>query len=260
MPVCDNCNATFPGKMLIDGRVRHLYTRRYCLACSPFGAHNTGRLTEHQTVPERRVKNRAERRRQSGLRATKRRQNLKLRAVAHKGGACKVCGYHRCVAALEFHRRDPEQKAFSIAVGSMWKWKVLETELAKCDLLCANCHREAEDKATAQRQGQHLSERPIAQRRVEKRRREVALRAVALKGGCCEMCGYRGCVRALEFHHLDPQEKAFQVRSGNTPAWARIEAEMEKCLLLCANCHREVEVEAGAALLHENLMAASTCA
>ena len=157
MLTCNSCNTTFPGKMLIDGKMRHLYTRRYCLACSPFGTHNTGRLAGQQTVSERRVKNRAERQRQSGLRATKRRQNMKLRAVAHKGGACSKCGYKRCVAALEFHHREPEQKSFSIAVGSMWKWEILEAEVEKCDLLGANCHRAASDNAALERQSQRSS-------------------------------------------------------------------------------------------------------
>lgn len=251
MRACDKCGALFPLKMVIDGKARSFQRRRYCLTCSPFGAHNTACLAEGETLQERRVRRSDERREEIRLlspqRTSKRRKAQKLRAVAFKGGACAVCGYNRCVAALEFHHRDPEQKAFSIAPRHGYKWEALQAELEKCDLLCANCHREAEDKAASERRAADTRERPITQQRVEKRRREVALKAVELKGGCCAACGYDGCVRALEFHHAEPKRKAFQVRSGNTPGWARIVAELEKCVLLCANCHREAE--AGAALL-----------
>jgi hypothetical protein len=64
-------------------------------------------------------------------------------------------------------------------------------------------------------------------------------RAVELKGGKCMICGYDRCVKALEFHHLDPAEKEFQI-TGKIRSWARIVEELKKCVLLCANCHREV--------------------
>lgn len=265
MPVCDNCNQAFPTKMLIDGKMRSFQRRRYCLSCSPFGAHNTGRLAAGETIAQRRVrsalKRREESRRLSPQRTSKRRKNQKLRAIAHKGGCCAVCGYKRCAEALEFHHIGPEQKEFTIASRHAYEWQTLEAELEKCVLLCANCHREAEDKAALERSRHSTGDRPITQQRVEKRRREVALRAVALKGRSCALCGYDACARALELHHMDAGKKAFQVRDGNTWGWARVQAELEKCALLCANCHREVE--AGLAALPQNIenrIATSPCA
>lgn len=74
------------------------------------------------------------------------RRRLKERAVQYKGGKCQMCGYDRCMRALEFHHRDPSQKDFSIgANGTPRKWSVLKKELDKCTLLCANCHREEHD-------------------------------------------------------------------------------------------------------------------
>ena len=50
------------------------------------------------------------------------------------------------------------------------------------------------------------------------------------------------CQQVLEFHHLDPSTKKFQLgHSGRTRSLARARAEARKCVLLCANCHREVE-------------------
>jgi len=70
----------------------------------------------------------------------------KRKAVEYKGGKCERCEYDRCIAALEFHHRDPEQKEFKFgrAHGPMDQLTPeIIAELDKCDLLCANCHREA---------------------------------------------------------------------------------------------------------------------
>jgi transposase len=76
---------------------------------------------------------------------------------------------------------------------------------------------------------------------VARRRRVVRDTLIAEAGGCCIICGYDRCVAALHFHHLDPATKGFGIRSGNTPALDRVRAEAEKCVLLCSNCHAEVE-------------------
>ena len=68
----------------------------------------------------------------------------KLRSIEYKGGCCQVCGYDRYIGALEFHHRDLTQKDFGIAAaGHCRAWEKIQAELDKCDLLCANCHREA---------------------------------------------------------------------------------------------------------------------
>ena len=66
---------------------------------------------------------------------------------------------------------------------------------------------------------------------------------VAEAGGCCAVCGYERCLAALSFHHLDPSEKRLHVSAdGRCLAIATLRAEASKCVLLCANCHAEVEV------------------
>jgi transposase len=73
-------------------------------------------------------------------------------------------------------------------------------------------------------------------------RRRMKRRLVERAGGKCELCGYDGHPGALQFHHIDPSTKAFPVsRNGSTRAYAEAEAEADKCVLLCANCHAEVE-------------------
>lgn len=70
-------------------------------------------------------------------------------------------------------------------------------------------------------------------------RRRTKQRALIYKGGTCIVCGYLRSVRALHFHHLDPSRKEFRVGSGNTRAWATIKRELDKCVVLCGNCHSE---------------------
>ena len=74
---------------------------------------------------------------------------------------------------------------------------------------------------------------------VMKRRKENKKLLVEYKGGQCERCGYDKCIAALEFHHLDPSTKEFGL-TGNTYSLDRQKKEADKCILVCANCHREI--------------------
>jgi len=75
---------------------------------------------------------------------------------------------------------------------------------------------------------------------VTKRRRSLKRILVEEAGGRCTLCGYSRCDRALEFHHIDPKAKRFQITS-HTRSLAKLRAEASKCVLLCSNCHAEVE-------------------
>jgi transposase len=76
---------------------------------------------------------------------TRRRRRVKEILVAEAGGACALCGYDRCAAALEFHHLDPEAKRMHIsAYGNGLSVKTLRAEAKKCVLVCGNCHAEIE--------------------------------------------------------------------------------------------------------------------
>jgi hypothetical protein len=73
-------------------------------------------------------------------------------------------------------------------------------------------------------------------------RRRTKLRLIKEAGARCILCGYDRCPRALHFHHVDPSTKEFGIaRYGVTRSIARARAEIAKCVLLCSNCHMEVE-------------------
>jgi transposase len=78
--------------------------------------------------------------------------------------------------------------------------------------------------------------------RVSQRRRQIKRKLVEEAGGKCLICGYDRCQQVLQFHHLDPATKEFHLgQNGVTRSLARSRAEARKCILLCANCHGEVE-------------------
>jgi hypothetical protein len=76
---------------------------------------------------------------------------------------------------------------------------------------------------------------------VARRRKRLREQAVEYKGGKCIFCGYNRCQAALDFHHLDAKEKEFGIsRDGITRSWAKTVKELDKCVLVCSNCHREI--------------------
>ena len=76
---------------------------------------------------------------------------------------------------------------------------------------------------------------------VKKRRKKIREMARAYKGNKCAICGYNKCPRVLAFHHIDPTKKDFGVADhGLTRSWEKTRLEIDKCILLCANCHMEV--------------------
>jgi len=78
---------------------------------------------------------------------------------------------------------------------------------------------------------------------VRDRKARVAMKdeAITYKGGCCQACGYDTCRTALEFHHPDPGRKMGEIATMITNEASRqvIWAELDRTVLLCANCHRE---------------------
>jgi len=78
-----------------------------------------------------------------------RRKLAKNRFKLLAGGKCKTCGYSKCLDALEFHHRNPKEKKFKLSsamYGEGFSQEEIVAEINKCDLLCANCHREVHFK------------------------------------------------------------------------------------------------------------------
>lgn len=77
---------------------------------------------------------------------------------------------------------------------------------------------------------------------VTRRRRKMKAVLVAEAGGACCLCGYDQTMRGLHFHHVDPSQKRLELNArGVALSLATLRAEARKCVLLCSNCHAEVE-------------------
>lgn len=76
---------------------------------------------------------------------------------------------------------------------------------------------------------------------VTRRLQKVKRILVEEAGGGCAVCGYHRCVFNLHFHHVDPSTKEFAVNMGRGKSLDSYRAEAKKCVLVCANCHGEIE-------------------
>jgi len=76
---------------------------------------------------------------------------------------------------------------------------------------------------------------------VSKRRKRLKEMVIEYKGGKCSICGYKKYPGAFDLHHIDGKTKGFGLSTrGLTRSWKKIKAEADKCILVCANCHREI--------------------
>lgn len=67
---------------------------------------------------------------------------MKLQAIKLLGDKCCICGYNKCIDALEFHHENPNEKEFKLGSGNTMSWKDYKNEALKCILVCSNCHKE----------------------------------------------------------------------------------------------------------------------
>ena len=117
--------------------------------------------------------------------------------------------------------------------------KALE-EIKKCILVCHNCHFEIHE-------GMHrkyLTVDKTTKHYMTIKKREQKQKAVTYLGGCCKNCGYNKCNRSLTFHHIDKDKKEIKIGSeSRIYSWEELEKELNKCILLCMNCHGEKHYE-----------------
>ena len=75
---------------------------------------------------------------------------------------------------------------------------------------------------------------------VNTRRFKLRLKILEYLGNKCQGCGYSQCIQALDAHHINSDEKEFNISGSHSRSWESIIKELDKCVLLCSNCHREV--------------------
>lgn len=147
-------------------------------------------------------------------------RSLTIRQIATELG-CSTVTVQRWLSRHDLKTQTARQRAASEQTGSCRRHGAVDLRLdARGSPRCARCRSEA----------------------VSRRRRRVKETLVAEAGGACVLCGYARCIRALHFHHVDPESKAFGLaHQGFTRSLATMRQEIAKCVLLCSNCHMEVE-------------------
>lgn len=159
------------------------------------------------------------------------RWNKKIQAINLLGGRCKECGEYR-PWILSFHHKNLYEKEFEIARIINYKWSIIEKEIEKCELLCERCHRLKHQKNG--KKNFKFSES-----------KKIFLKFKCVSG--CEICDYNDYIGALDFHH--EKEKKFLISglslSKNTSETIiqKIEMEINKCQVLCANCHQDLHFD-----------------
>jgi hypothetical protein len=153
---------------------------------------------------------------------------------------CLDCGRTFAPNQMDFDHRDAASKAFRLTSGGamLRPTSAILSEVAKCDIVCANCHR----VRTQERHASRSASRPGVSRGLERKRdkwRAQARLLDQLRDRPCADCRGRFPPCAMDFDHRDPRAKRSAVtrligRAGD----ARILEEAAKCDIVCANCHR----------------------
>jgi hypothetical protein len=164
------------------------------------------------------------------------RKGVKVRVLPLQPSKCLFCEVeivkgrkfcsHGCAARYNnkaFPKRKPEGKC-----------DVCDAPVKNC---LKYCGKSCKSKAAHQRMMETIKQ--TNGQKVVRWRQRTKVIAVKYKGSKCCRCGYDRCIKALDFHHIDPAKKDFSV-SGVSRSWESIKAELDKCILVCANCHREL--------------------
>jgi hypothetical protein len=144
---CRKCESIIPNREIIEGKVRNLCNRKYCLSCSPYGCHNTKKDIDIPSKKSGSYKNWSEEAKLSHKSSTYQRGlERKRKLVEMAGGCCQICKYDKCLRSLSFHHRVRNEKRFGLTMNELWarNWEEVLIEYNKCDLLCLNCHAEIE--------------------------------------------------------------------------------------------------------------------
>lgn len=152
----------------------------------------------------------------------------KLKAVNLLGGKCEMCGDSN-IFHLSFHHE--RNKNFEVSqTFSDKKWTIIENEIKNCRLMCHNCHNEFHFNKNKDERCYNT--------------KKLYLEYKNVYG--CELCGYNKCNSSLHFHHLEKISKIFKICNFNKnfktidEITKDIIIEMNKCQIICANCHQSL--------------------
>ena len=116
--------------------------------------------------------------------------------------------------------------------GPLGKYGVTGEGLPKIDRICNICNRHFKVKTR---------NNTCSTCRMRIFRHQQKEKMYCIKGNKCSICGYDKCKDALDLHHMNKDDKKFSISSfWGHKSWDELEKELEKCILICSNCHREL--------------------
>ena len=169
-----------------------------------------------------------------------------------KGGkdlVCKKCGdvIPRYIvvngSVVSLHKRQYCLSCSPFGAGNNFVLhKMTTTEYKRCPF----CNKEKKRtefyvRSGRGRRGVSTYCKECSAKDASQRSRGMKIRMVKYKGGKCVICQYDRCLEAIDFHHLDPSQKGDIWQKIKKHKWEYVQKELDKCILVCARCHREIE-------------------
>jgi len=155
------------------------------------------------------------------------------------GGKCAICGLETDhFEVYECHHENPTEKDYKISSLLCKDWdSIVVPELRKCILLCANCHKSLTSKIARSK-----TNRSSSQKRSDNRTDIHKQKCVEYIGNKCQICGLiTEDYTKYDFHHVDSSTKEACIGNLRSKDWnSIIQPELDKCCLLCRNCHASV--------------------
>ena len=135
-----------------------------------------------------------------------------------------------CVNCSPFGDHNTRKSVAPISIASGYK-------------MCCTCKQSRPFSdfyfATKERTSLRYDCKACANQKVIEWQRDLKQQCVDFLGGKCVVCNYSRSLWGFDFHHLDPTQKDFEISSGRARKFETIKHELEKCVLMCATCHRE---------------------
>lgn len=250
---CKICGKDFQARIKINGIRKDLSRRNFCINCIPLKTQRKSSIgkKEKECIDCKKIfpnnknyfsTNGKRNFLSSNCISCRNKKEIQRRYIRktnilkiYGANKCYLCGYSKNLSALVFHHKNPKEKDRNISKISCYKRK---EEIKKCILVCFNCHMEIHAGLHPEILRVSLSSNESTKKSIQNGAR-IKREMVDYLGGKCSICGYKKCLRALNFHHKNKQEKKLTIGEKQGKPLRKIKDEIDKCELLCANCHQE---------------------
>lgn len=200
--ICRRCQCQFEPVTIHNGKKKYHSNRNYCYDCSPFGSHVA-----------------------KGIRSQKTKRCLKCGQIF----PYKI--------EIDGKIRSAQSRRYCYSCSPIDGGN--NRNLHRTTKLCIRCNGIKPLEEFHPRKGKRYSYCKLCMREFNcEYRLKAKVQAVEYLGGKCSKCGYNRCLAALDFHHVDSSEKEKLISRFKT-SLEKMKPELDKCVLLCSNCHRE---------------------